>query len=385
MVWCYFIRQKLVKYVVDIFKSFKVLVEKHSGNSILHFRCDNGHGEYDNRLFPEYLVSEGIIYEPSAPYTQHQNGISEWIIRTIMERARTILLELQLNDSFWAEAVNTAVYLHNHSPTRALQDSTPYQAWHGLQPPLRHLRKFGCDVYVYVPDQCRKKLDAKLRRCIHLGYVHNTTKVWRLWDIATRRVIPATDVIFDETSLGGRTPYCSLHPLSTLLIVKLDNTVGSDTPAVSNSETNQSQGQTASNYTTLSEVDDTAGGKVLFVLEDRVGNSDEPMPSTQHDDSPMAMGMSMEMSITPNGMAPGEEEPTTSNRAAPDGNHLPALRKSTRARGPSFWLRDSVTFAARASKHAESQSYQEALEQADFRKWEIAMREEFRSHLDNET
>jgi len=53
------------------------------------------------------------------------------------------------------------------------------------------------------------------------------------------------------------------------------------------------------------------------------------MPSTQHDDSPMAMGMSTEMSITPNGMAPGEEEPATGNRAAPDGNHSPALRKST--------------------------------------------------------
>jgi len=202
-------------------------VEKHSGNSILRFRCDNGRGEYDNQLFQEYLVSEGITYEPSAPYTQHENGISERMIRTIMERARTILLESQLNDSFWAEAVNTSVYLHNRSPTRALQDSTLYQAWHGLQPPLGHLRRFRCDAYVYVPDQRRKKLDAKSRRCIHLEYVHNTTKLWRVWDIATESVIQAADVIFDEGSFSGRTPSSSIHPLSTLLNDELDNSVSS--------------------------------------------------------------------------------------------------------------------------------------------------------------
>jgi len=38
-----------------------------------------------------------------------------------------------------------------------------------------------------------------------------------------------------------------------------------------------------------------------------------------------------------------------------------------------------------ASKYAEHQSYQEALEQEDFRKWEMAMREEFKSHVDNQT
>jgi len=258
MVWCYFIRQKLAKDVLDMFKCFKVLVEKHLGNSILRFRCDNGRGEYDNHLFQEYLASEGITYEPSAPYTQHQNGISKRMIRTIMERARTILPESQLNDSFWAEAVNTSVYLHNRSPTRALQDSTPYQAWHGLQPPLGHLRRFGCDAYDYVPDQRRKKLDAKSRRCIHLGYVHNTTKLGRVWDIATGRVIQAADVIFDDRSFGGRTSSRSLHPLSTLLNDELDNSISRNTPAVSNSETNESQGQTESDYTSLAEVDDTA-------------------------------------------------------------------------------------------------------------------------------
>ena len=146
-------QQKSALDILDIFKSFKVLVEKHSGKLILRFCCDNGRGEYDNHLFQEYIASKGITYEPSAPYIQHQNGVSERIIHTIMDRARTILLESQLNDSFWAEALNTSVYLHNHSPTQALQGNTLYEAWHGLKPSVEHLRRFGCDAYVYVPTQ----------------------------------------------------------------------------------------------------------------------------------------------------------------------------------------------------------------------------------------
>jgi len=118
--------------VLDIIKSFKMLVEKNSGKLILCFCCDTCRGEYDNHLFQKYLASEGITYKLSAPYTLHQNGVSEQMIHTIKDRASTILLESQLNDSFCAEAVNTSVYLHNWSATRALQGNTPYEALHGL-------------------------------------------------------------------------------------------------------------------------------------------------------------------------------------------------------------------------------------------------------------
>ena len=259
MVWCYFLKQKLASEVLEIFKGFKVLVEKHSGKFILCFRSDNGRGEYDNQLFQEYLTSQGITYEPSAPYTQHQNGVSERMIRTVMERARTILLESQLEDHFWAEAVNTSVYLHNRSPTQALNGITPYEAWHGCKPPLEHLRRFGCDAYVYVPLERRKKLDPKSRRCIHLGYVHNTTKLWRVWDPASSRTIHVPDVVFDEASLGGRARTSSLHPLSTLLSDEVDYSVTSNAPPLL-STTLITNALPPTYYKNVPEVDNTAGG-----------------------------------------------------------------------------------------------------------------------------
>ena len=41
--------------------------------------------------------------------------------------------------SFWAEAVNTAVYLRNRSPMSSLKDSTPYEYWHNEKPDISHL------------------------------------------------------------------------------------------------------------------------------------------------------------------------------------------------------------------------------------------------------
>ena len=37
-----------------------------------------------------------------------------------------------------------------------------------------------------------------------MGYVWNTTKLWRLWELAGRRVVIGSNVNFGETSLGCR-------------------------------------------------------------------------------------------------------------------------------------------------------------------------------------
>ena len=123
MVWCFFMKSKTE--TPEMFKTFKALTEKHSGELIKRFRCANGKGEYNNAVFQAILWENGISYEPSAPYTQNQNGVSKRINWTIMEKARTMLLEAHLPQSFWAVAVNTAVYLHNRSPTRSLDNMTP--------------------------------------------------------------------------------------------------------------------------------------------------------------------------------------------------------------------------------------------------------------------
>jgi transposase InsO family protein len=165
------------------FQHFKAWVETQ-GRRIKRFRCDNGRGEYNNALFLEILASSGITYEPAPPYTQHKNGVAERMIRTLNTKARAMLLDAGLPMTFWGEAIKTACYLHHRTPTSSLIDfKSPYKLLHGVKPRLHHLRRFGCTVYKHIPKEQRhdKKFGIRSRPCMMIGYVHKTTKIWRLW------------------------------------------------------------------------------------------------------------------------------------------------------------------------------------------------------------
>ena len=182
MTWVYFLKTKNAQVVLYVFQTFKALVEKEANACILHFRCDNGTGEYNNQLFKNYLSENGISFEPSAPYTQNQNGTSERAIQTIVEKARSMLSDAKLSEGFWEEAVRTAVYLKNRSPTRAVVSMTPFQAWSDNIPSLDHLWSFGCKGYYFVPRSLRTKWKYKSKPCTFLGYNENTTTQYCVWN-----------------------------------------------------------------------------------------------------------------------------------------------------------------------------------------------------------
>ena len=52
--------------------------------------------------------------------------------------ARALLKQRGMPATFWGEAVVTAVYILNRSPTKALDGRTPYEAWHGCKPAVFH-------------------------------------------------------------------------------------------------------------------------------------------------------------------------------------------------------------------------------------------------------
>jgi len=152
--WVYFLRTKTADEVTSRFQEFQHLVEKQWPDwPIKRFRCENGKGEYDNGFFRGILRVSGISYEPSPPYTQHKNGVSERMIRTLVTKARAMMIDSCLDDPFWAEAINTASYLHARSPSRSIEGKTPFQMLFGKAPDISHLRRFGCVVYRLIPKE----------------------------------------------------------------------------------------------------------------------------------------------------------------------------------------------------------------------------------------
>jgi transposase InsO family protein len=87
--WVYCIRQKYDDF--DTFKKWKALVENETGKSLKCLRSDN-RGEYCSKEFDDYCSYHVMRREKTVPRTPQENGVSERMNRTIMERARSIML-----------------------------------------------------------------------------------------------------------------------------------------------------------------------------------------------------------------------------------------------------------------------------------------------------
>jgi hypothetical protein len=160
---------------------------------VLH--TDNG-GEFTAAEFVSYCVDEGVQCHYTMPYCPQQNGIVERCNQTIVGMARALLKQRGMPAVFWGEAVVTAVYILNHSPTKALNGRTSYEAWHGRKPAVSHLQVFGCLAFTKELGHI-DKLDDRSTLGVFIGYAEGS-KAYRILDPGTQRVRTTHDVVFNE-------------------------------------------------------------------------------------------------------------------------------------------------------------------------------------------
>lgn len=188
--------------VLEYFRQYEALVTAKFGVKISKLRCDNG-GEYRSKDFERFCKKKGILVEWTVPYTPEQNGVSERMNRTLVEKTRAMLEDCGIDKRFWGQAVQTAAYLANRSPTSAVDvKKTPYELWESKKPDVSKLRAFGSKVFVHLLKEHRKKLDAKSWKGIFVGYSPNG---YRVWDPVHKRIVTARDIDFVETvTCSGR-------------------------------------------------------------------------------------------------------------------------------------------------------------------------------------
>lgn len=189
--------------VLGAFRNYVAAVSAKFGSKISRLRCDNG-GEFKNGAFLNFCKQKGIQVEFTVPYTPEQNGVSERKNRTLVEMARAMLEDSEADRRFWGAAIQTAAYLTNRSPSRALDPKvTPFEIWEGRKPNVEKFRAFGVDVHVHIPKEHRQKLDAKSWKGVFVGYSPNG---YRIWDPKRKRIVVARDVIFIEEKVVGAKP-----------------------------------------------------------------------------------------------------------------------------------------------------------------------------------
>ena len=96
--------------------------------------------------------------------------------------------------SFWGYALETAAFILNRVPTKAVEN-TPYEIWTGKTPSLSFLKIWGCEAYV--KRQISDKLAPKSDKCLFIGYPKES-KGYYFYNTSENKVFVARNGVFLE-------------------------------------------------------------------------------------------------------------------------------------------------------------------------------------------
>lgn len=183
---------------MEKFIQFKNWIERQTGQKIRKFRHDRGM-EFLSTTFQNYLVREGIEDQTTAGYSPESNTRAESHIRILDKSAKSMLAHAGLPKEYWSDAYETANYIYNRSPTKALTKMTPLEALTGVKPRIDHLRVFGCKAVAFVPKELRRPLDFSGQVVRFVGYEEHSD-AYRLWN--GQKYVSSRDVRFDEAQFN---------------------------------------------------------------------------------------------------------------------------------------------------------------------------------------
>lgn len=176
---------KVKSEVLEVFKRFKINVERESGKLVKILRTDGG-GEYTSYASEKFCQDSGIAHEVTAPYTPQHNSLAKRKNRTIMYK--------ELN--FWGDVVSTTVHILNRCPTKRLAGKVPLEVWIGTKPYVNYFKVFGSLAFSHVADQRRSKLEDKGEAMVFIGY--HPTSTYKLYDPIKEKMVISRDVIVLE-------------------------------------------------------------------------------------------------------------------------------------------------------------------------------------------
>jgi hypothetical protein len=196
--WIYLTKDR--REVYQVFKSWRTQAQLESGQKLKAIRSDNA---------PEFiklskeLEKDGIRIEFTVPHTPSQNGVAERLNRTLITKARAMLVAAELPSQLWGEAVHVACYLKNLTPIDTEAElKSPEELWTGRPTDLGHLRTFGCVAFVHIPTAKRGKLDKTSFKGVFVGY-SQTARQYRILDPSDMTIKRCSSVEFDELQKGG--------------------------------------------------------------------------------------------------------------------------------------------------------------------------------------
>ncbi|GKE20033.1 putative ribonuclease H-like domain-containing protein, partial [Tanacetum coccineum] len=152
-----------------ILKTFITEIENQLDHKVKVIRSDNGI-EFKNSIMNQFCEIKGIKREFSVVRTPQQNGVAERKNRTLIEAARTILVDSKFPTTFWAEAVTTACYVLNRVLVIKPHNKTPYELIRRRPPLIDFMKPFRCPVTILNTRDHLGKFDNKADKGYFVGY-----------------------------------------------------------------------------------------------------------------------------------------------------------------------------------------------------------------------
>nr|GEV95186.1 hypothetical protein [Tanacetum cinerariifolium] len=126
---------------------------------------------------------------------------------SVMNDFCAIKADNNLPSTFWAEAVNTACYVHNMVLVVKPHNKTPYELFRGRTHALSFMKPFRFHVTILNTLDHLGKFDGKSDEGFFVGYSLNS-KAFRVYNIRTRKVKENVHIRFleDKPSIAGNGP-----------------------------------------------------------------------------------------------------------------------------------------------------------------------------------
>ena len=116
-----------------------------------------------------------------------------------MEATRAMVNDQDLPMHLWEEATRKVVYVQNDTPHKVLDNKKPEEVFSRKKPEVRHLKIFGCPVYIHIPKEKRTKLDPSGKKGIFVGY-NESSKAYKIYFPGFNKIDISRDVTFNEDS-----------------------------------------------------------------------------------------------------------------------------------------------------------------------------------------
>ncbi|GJU05313.1 putative ribonuclease H-like domain-containing protein [Tanacetum coccineum] len=177
-----------------ILKTFITEIENQLDHKVKVIRSDN-ETEFKNSIMNQFCEIKEVKREFSVARTPQQNGVAERKNRTLIEAARTMLLDSKFPTTFWAEAVNTACYVLNMVLVIKPHNKTPYELIRRKPPLIDFMKPFGCPVTILNTRDHLGKFDGKANKGYFVGY-SVVSKAMRVFNKRARIVEETLNIRF---------------------------------------------------------------------------------------------------------------------------------------------------------------------------------------------